>query len=133
MKYWPLMIGLVLLAGCQPKPPAEQVIAKVGACEITRDEFEGKFKASSYGARDTADSRRAFLNNMINQKLIILDAQARGLDKDKSFLRRIENFWEQSLVAEDLQQRSKDGENLDQWLENLKKNTPIEINQEYLK
>jgi len=132
MKYWPLMIGLAFMLGCQPKP-AEHVVAKIGDYTITHEEFEDAFKSSSYGTQDNAASRQAFLNNMINQKLIILDAQTRGLDKDKDFLRMIENFWEQSLVTVALQQKTREGGNLDQWADYLRKNTKIEINQEYLK
>ncbi len=133
MKRWPLIIGLIFVLGCQPKPPAEQAIAKVGDYVISREEFEDAFKSSSYGTQDNAASRQAFLNNMINQKLIILDARAKGLDKDKDFLRMIQNFWEQSLVTVALQQKTREGGNLDQWADYLRKNTKIEINQEYLK
>ena len=70
---------------------------------------------------------------MINQKLILLDAEKRGLDKNKEFLKMVENFWQQSLLTMAMQEKAKDGGNFDQWVEYLKNNTDIEINQEALK
>ena len=132
MKHLLCLIALVFFLGCQSKP-AEKVVVKIGDYVVTREEFDDAFKSSSYGAHDDPVSRQAFLQNMINQKLIILDAQARGLDKDKDFLRMIQNFWEQSLVTVALQSKTKEGGNLDQWADYLRKNTKIEINEEYLK
>ncbi len=108
MKYWALIICLVFVLGCQPKPPAEKIVAKIGDYVITQEEFEDAFKSSSYGIQDSAASRQVFLDNMINQKLIIIDARAKGLDKNKDFLRMIQSFWEQSLLTVALREKSKD-------------------------
>jgi hypothetical protein len=40
-----------------------------------------------------------YLNNLINQKLILQDAQRQNLDKKTDFLKSIERFWEQSLLT----------------------------------
>jgi hypothetical protein len=123
------------LAGCgnsQPSP-SDNVVAKVGNYCITRQEFDEAYKDSSYGAQGTFASRKTFLNNMINQKLILLDAEKSGLDKNKEFLKMVENFWQQSLLTMAMQEKVREGGNLDLWVEYLKKNTKIEINQEALK
>ena len=108
MKYWALIICLVFVLGCQHKPPVEKVVAKIGDYVITQEEFEDAFKSSSFGIQDSAESRQVFLDNMINQKLIILDARAKGLDKNKDFLHMIQNFWEQSLLTVALREKSKE-------------------------
>ena len=179
MKYWSLMIGLAFVLGCQPKPPVGKIVAKIGDYVITKGEFEEAFKSSSYGFQDNAASRQVFLDNMINQKLIILDARAKGLDKNKDFLQMIQNFWEQSLLTVALREKSKDfspgttqissqeaqaiydqmvkdgktdkslndvypeiqsmltrqkeSEKLNQWVNDLRQKTTVEIHQEYLK
>jgi hypothetical protein len=130
-----LCLVMTILAGCgnsQPTP-SQDVIAKIGDYVITREEFDDAYKDSAYGDQGTYASRRTFLNNMINQKLIILDAENRGLDKNKEFLRMVENFWQQSLLTMAMQEKSREGANLDAWVESLKNNTKIEINQEALK
>ncbi len=124
---------LLVLGGCGSSPEPKEVVAKVGPYVITKEEFEDSYKDSSYGTQKTQESRQAFLNNMINQRLILLDAEKRGLDKDKDFLKMVENFWQLSLSTVALQEKTKEGGNLDQWVEYLKKNTKVEINQESLK
>lgn len=131
-----LFIGMVILAsmlGCQSRESQQQIVARVGSYIITQHEFEEAYKNSAYGRDHNLFYRSAFLKNMINQKLILLDAERRGLDRDPQFLKMIESFYQQSLLTTALQEKSKEGGNLDAWIENLNKNTKVEINQEYLK
>jgi len=131
-----LLICLMLLAlsGCgNSQPSSKEVVAQVGNYVITRQEFAEAYRDSSYGAQGTLASRKIFLNNMINQKLILLDAEKKGLDKNKEFLKMVEHFWQQSLLTMAMQNKVQEGGNLDRWVEYLKNNTKIEINQEALK
>jgi len=130
-----LFLTLLGLAGCgNPQTPSPQdTVAQVGNYYITRQEFEEAYKDSSYGAQGTLASRKIFLNNMINQKLILLDAEKRGLGKNKEFLKMVENFWQQSLLTMAMQEKTQEGGNLDTWVQYLKSNAKIEINQEALK
>ncbi len=131
-----LIIGTIILAfvlGCQSRESQRPVVARVGTYVITQDEFEEAYKNSVRGKEHDSFYRRAFLNNMINQKLILLDAQRHGLDRDPQFLKMVENFWQQSLLTMALQEKTKEGGNLDAWVNYLKQNTKVEINQEYLK
>ncbi len=131
-----LVIGTIILVfvlGCQSKGSQQAVVARVGAYVITQDEFEEAYKNSAYGQQHNVFYRSEFLKNMINQKLILLDAERRGLDRDPQFLKMIENFYQQSLLTIALQEKTKEGGNLDAWVNYLKQNTKVEINQEYLK
>lgn len=96
-KYLILLMTLFLIAGCG-QSGKEQFLAKINNYVITPAEFEQEFRDSPYGNDDTIDSRRIFLEQIINRQLILQDAQHRGIDKDKSFLKMIERFWEQSLL-----------------------------------
>jgi len=131
-----LVIGTIMLAfvlGCQPRESQQPVVARVGTYVITKDEFDEAYKNSAYGHEHNIFYRSEFLKNMITQKLILLDAERRGLDRDPQFLKMVENFWQQSLLTYALQDKNKEGGDLDKWVDYLKKNTRIEINQEYLK
>lgn len=107
-KYALLLFVLMLAAGCGGVPKDKVVLVKINNYEITQDEFEQEFKDSSFGRVDTLESRRDFLNNLINRKLILQDAQNKNLDKDKSFLKMIEKFWEQSLLRLALDRKTKE-------------------------
>ena len=108
-KYLFLLLAAILTLGCgRPVEEKKEILAKINNYEITWEEFEGEFKASSYGYTDTAESRKEFLNTLINRKLILQDAQKKGLDKDKGFLKMIERFWEQSLLKVALDKKTKE-------------------------
>jgi hypothetical protein len=107
-KYIVSLLVFLFIAGCQNRPQDKPVLAKINNYEITQQEFEEEFKNSSFGRADTLDSRREFLNSLINRKLILQDAQKKGLDKDKAFLKMIEKFWEQSLLKLALDKKSKE-------------------------
>ncbi len=102
-----VLIFALFIFGCASKPQAKkEVLAKVNNYEIAKEEFDEEFKMSGYGRVDTPESKGDFLNNLINRKLILQDAQKKGLDKDKSFLKMIENFWEQSLLKKSRDKRN---------------------------
>ena len=107
-KYALLLFVLMLAAGCGRLPKDKVILAKINNYEITQDEFEQEFKDSGFGRVDTLESRKDFLNTLINRKLILQDAQKKGLDKDKSFLNMIERFWEQSLLKLTLDKKAKE-------------------------
>jgi len=98
----------ILLIGCGSITPQKDktILARINNYEITVEEFQQEFKDSVYGRNDTLQSRKEFLANLINQKLILQDAQRQGLDKDEEFLKMIERFWEQSLLKMALEKKT---------------------------
>lgn len=103
------LFTIMFIAGCTcPLPKDKKVLAKVNNYEITLDEFEQQFKESPYSRDNTLEARKDFLKVLIGRKLILQDAQAKGLDKEKEFLKMIERFWEQSLLKLSLQRKSQE-------------------------
>lgn len=152
-KYLFLLLVLLFISGCRCPYRNNSVAVKVNDYEITREEFEQEFRDSSFGTSDTLESRKDFLDNLISRQLILQDAQKKGLDKEKNFLKMIQKFWEQSLLKTTLDKKYKDiidnlrasdekmrpdtikaRESLamDEWLAQLRKDSRIEINQELL-
>lgn len=107
-----ILIALLLLgpviAGCAKHEPRKDILARINKYELTQQEFEEEFRNSPFGQLDTPESRKEFLNNLIDRKLILQEAQARGLDKKEDFLRAIEKFWEQSLLRISLDTKNKE-------------------------
>ena len=124
-----ICLSVILISGCL-MPVSQKVVARVNSYLITQEDFDEAYNNSSHDPSTAAQSRQAFLNNMINQKLILLDAQAHGLDKNKEFLKMVENFWQQSLLTMALKEKSKEGINLDQWVALLRKSSKVEIYEE---
>jgi len=95
-----VVLFCLALVGCGTSVPPKQVVVTVNDYVVTIDEFEQGFAQSAYAAGDDkAQARREYLDTLINQKLILQDAQKKNLDKDRAFLRSIERFWEQSLLT----------------------------------
>jgi hypothetical protein len=106
-RYMIFVFGLsIIILGCAKQKAPEPILAKVNNYEITLVEFQERFQNSPYAANDTLKSRKDFLDVLINQKLMLQQAQADGLDKNQDFLRSIERFWEQSLLTRVLERKS---------------------------
>ncbi len=107
-RYIIILLSGILLLGCSKPAKNGPVLAEINNYEIAQSEFEELFKESSFGLTDTQESRKQFLGKLINQKLIMNEAQRQGLDKESNFLRLIEKFWEQSLLKIALDKKSKE-------------------------
>lgn len=103
-----LLFICILAAGCSRAPCAKDVLARVNDCEITRGEFEEEFASSVLSLNDTPESRKEFLDSLVDKKLILQDAEKKGLHKDRAFLRMVERFWEQSLLKIALDRKTKE-------------------------
>ena len=98
-----VVLSACTLAGCgrgQPPRSKAPLVATVNGCEIRADEFQQGFASSAYAGRgDVLQARREYLDALVNQKLIILDAQKKDMDKTPDFLSSVERFWAQSLLT----------------------------------
>ena len=103
-------IFVIFLTGCGRVSSKDnaQILARVNNYEITFEEFRQDFINSAYGRNDTLQSREDFLGNLIDRKLILQDAEHKGIDKDAKFLKMIERFWEQSLLKAALEKKSEE-------------------------
>ncbi|MFA5096080.1 MAG: SurA N-terminal domain-containing protein [Candidatus Omnitrophota bacterium] len=125
----------VFLAGCYCRGKSQEIAVKVNDYEISATEFEQEFKDSNFGRTDTAQSRKDFLDNLVNRILILQDAQEQGLDKDPKFLKMVEKFWAQSLLRLAIEKKNKEFEEsrlMDEWLDQLRKKADIKINRDLI-
>lgn len=104
-----ILLLIIIFVFIKLKPPKqEDYLVKINNYTITMQEFNDEFKASAYAKNNTLESKKEFLSMLIQRKLVLQDAQARGLDKDKEFLKSIERFWEQSLLKQVLDKKSQE-------------------------
>jgi len=83
--------------GCAKRLLSEKIAVKINDYTLTVDEFNELFTELKTD-KDTPEVRKMFLDNLINRKLLLQEGQRLGLDKQKDFLKSIENFWEQALL-----------------------------------
>ncbi len=107
-----ILLSIIAISGCCCPASGggadKDTAVSVNNYVITRAEFEAEFKTSPYSRSDTPESRKAFLNGLIDRKLILQYAQQNDLDKEKGFLKSIEKFWEQSLLKIALDKKTKE-------------------------
>jgi SurA N-terminal domain len=148
-----MLVAFMFVSGCGPRSgtgTGGEVVISINDYKITRAEFESEFKDSAYGAVDTPESRQNFLNALIDRKLILQYAQKEGLDKETTFLKTIEKFWEQSLLKIVLDrkmlemasrnvaggwevQRAEDAKKMNDWMSELRTGARITVNEGALK
>ena len=89
---------LLVLAGCGRHK--SDVVAEVGGQEITVDAFKQRYQQflSQGSKRDNILLREEILNNMINERLIYLDAARQGFDSDADYQRRMKIVETQALL-----------------------------------
>ena len=83
MLLFSLLFGLVWFS-CQRQPSSEDVLARVDQSYITINDFQKRFQELKVrmGLPDNGQTRRELLKNMVNEKLLIIEAKNRGYDQD---------------------------------------------------
>ena len=100
-----IIFGLISAVGCT-RERSKDVAVRINQFVMSADEFKEEFQHSSYSS--DGEGREKFLEDLINRKLLIQEAEREGLDKEQGFLREIERFWEKTLLKSTIDRKSKE-------------------------
>jgi len=136
------------IVGCVRCDKPKNTVIKINNYEISKAEFEEEFKDSNFARDDTLQSRKDFLDNLVDRILILQDAQKNGLDNDPQFLKMVEKFWMHSLLRLAIEKKSKEisgfslgsGDTaklkesslMNDWLTQLHKDANIQLNKDLI-
>src|SRR4051794_10063807 len=84
----------VVLAGCE-QAPKSPVIAQLQGAEVTADELQGRLAETPAGYQQYAASpegRRQFLNLLIREKLLLVEARKAGLQREPAYRNSVKRF-----------------------------------------
>jgi len=98
-------IIILLSAACEKQ---EEPVISFDGIKITKSEFEKEFKKLNSSKPDTKEARKEFIDNIVNRKLILKEAETKNLDKDPAFLDEVQDFWEQSLLKIVIDRKAKE-------------------------
>lgn len=138
---------LALFCGCSPAKQDKEILAKIDNYSISSEDFMNELNLLSDFER-AGKTKEELLEEIIQKKLLLLEAQKEGLDKEASFMKKIEHFWEQSLLRviiekkmkefskdikpTDEKAREKVNKRFGEWTDGLRKKAKIYINKEAL-
>ncbi|MCX5665921.1 MAG: SurA N-terminal domain-containing protein [Candidatus Omnitrophica bacterium] len=108
-----VLLLLLFMVGCgkakeSPSPNAE-CVATINDYKLTVADFKEDLKtavAQKYLADDPAKAKRDILEELITRKILVQEAQRENFDKQPSFMKEIERYWEQALIKFFLKQKS---------------------------
>ncbi|MDP2922088.1 MAG: SurA N-terminal domain-containing protein [Candidatus Omnitrophota bacterium] len=109
-----LCIGLcvLLFSGCSSgKGQNEKVVAQVNKYKMTIGDLVYEFKNAPYDETallKTEKGRREYLDGIIEKEVLLQEAQRLGIDRERDFMKSIENYWEQALLRILLERKSKE-------------------------
>ena len=141
------MFLTITLNGCAKEKPKKEVLATIGNYTLYAEDFVSEAQLYPQQYRETL-TKEQILDDLIQKKLLLLEAGRQGLDKDPAFMKMIERFWEQSLLRSLLKKKSneilssiqapeeeknqKASEIMQGWVDDLKKGAEIHINKDAL-
>lgn len=105
-----LAIGLSA-AGCGKGDGQAMVVAKINDYKMAVEDFNyesGEVFHISRVLGDVPVTKEAVLNALITKELLLQEAQKENLDKNRDFLRTIELYWEQTLIRNLLEKKSRE-------------------------
>ncbi|MBU0650981.1 hypothetical protein KKC59_03625 [bacterium] len=104
------IFAVSLVLGCSKKPK-EHIVAMIGPYDLRVSDYKREASKLSYSERkalDSLETKYAFLDQLIDREVLLQEAQKLGIDKDREFMNKIEDFWEEALLEELVKLKSKE-------------------------
>jgi len=112
---WIIMISFI--AGCSSgnNNAENKIVAQINKYKMTTNDLRYELKNAPYdetASLKTENGRKRYLDRLIEKEVLLQEAQRQGIDKEKDFMKSIENYWEQALLRMLLERKSKEISNL---------------------
>lgn len=88
-----------------------RVLARINNYKMTAQDFIDRVDfvlASKYFTVEPNEAKEELLDELITRNVLIQQAQRQNLDKERTFMREIERYWEQSLLKSVLKRKSEE-------------------------
>ncbi|PIP68007.1 MAG: hypothetical protein CO035_00545 [Candidatus Omnitrophica bacterium CG_4_9_14_0_2_um_filter_42_8] len=113
MRLLVLVILFSFIAGCSPgnNNAGNKVVAQINKYKMTEEDFRYEVKNAPYDEitfLKTEKGRGQYLEGLIEKEVLLQEAQRLAIDREKDFMKSIENYWEQALLRILLERKSKE-------------------------
>jgi len=107
------IMAFSFVAGCSSgnNSPEKRTVAQINKYKMTTDDLRYEFKNAPYDESallKTENGRKKYLGGLIEKEILLQEAQRQGIDREKDFMKSIENYWEQALLKILLERKSKE-------------------------
>ena len=94
---------LIFVCGCGKKGTKndDRILVKVNNYELRVSDFKGAVDPAllrRYASYSSSQEKEQLLETLISKEVLLQEAQKLNLDKEKSFMKEIEGYWEQALL-----------------------------------
>ncbi len=106
-----LIASIFVAAGCAKKEERKEIVAQINDYYMSIEDFNQDLRALTiYRPQSikTMEDKMEILNDLVEKEILLQVAQTLNLDKDKKFIRAIENYWKQSLLVLLIQKKAKE-------------------------
>ncbi|MDD5130150.1 MAG: hypothetical protein PHS66_03745 [Candidatus Omnitrophica bacterium] len=83
----------VLITGCAKKPDKDKMVAEINNFQLMVDDFMHEAEFSLSGA-----TKEQIFQDVVVKELLLQEAQKNSLDKNRRFMKEIEDYWKQALI-----------------------------------
>lgn len=125
----------------------QKPLATIGNYSLYEDDLLSEVELYPPSYRNSI-GKEDILDDLIDKKILLMEAIRQNLDKKPEFMRMVQRFWEQSLLRSLLDEKSKEllssqdtvspeaqkkaSLAMENWVNDLKKNLIINVNKELL-
>jgi len=104
---------LFFITGCScgDNDAGSRIAAQVNKYKMTADEVKYELKNAPHDEKElvkTESGKKQYLGALIEKQVLLQEAQRRGIDREKDFMKTIENYWEQALLRIMLERKSRE-------------------------
>ena len=106
-----LIAFILIAAGCAREEESKEVIAQINDYYMSVEDFKQDLRALTLyrpQSMKTMENKMQILNDLIEKEILLQVAQTLNLDKDKKFIKAIENYWKRSLLVLLIQKKAKE-------------------------
>lgn len=108
-----IISAVLFLTGCSSgnNNAENKVVAQINKYKMTVEDMKYEFKNAPYdeiAALKTERGRKEYLDGLIEKEVLLQEAQRQGIEREKDFMKSIENYWEQALLRILLERKSKE-------------------------
>lgn len=113
MRLFLLITLFSLIVGCSSgnNNAENRIVAQINKYKMTMDDLRYEFKNAPYDQAallKTETGRKQYVENLIEKEILLQEAQRQGIDREKDFMKSIENYWEQALLKMLLERKSRE-------------------------